>query len=236
MSAPAPFPSNGWPMRQHSDFSQLGALIADPARARMLSALLQGEALTATELALEAGVSPSTASSHLTRLVSGGVIAVERQGRHRYFRLFDHEIATLLEQLHVIASRGSSMRRGPSDPALRIARVCYDHLAGERGVWLLDRLRAAKFLTGRDGCALSAEGEAFFIRMGIDVEELSNARRTFARTCLDWSERRHHLGGALGAAILDRIFALRWARRDRMSRAISFSPHGERALRQLFTR
>jgi len=223
-------------MRRRSDFSALATLIADPARAKMLSALMHGSALTATELALEADISPSTASSHLSKLAAGGIITMEKQGRHRYFRLFDHEIASLLEQLDVIASRGSRARPGPADPALRVARICYDHLAGERGVWLLDTLRDRKFLIGRDGCAVSSEGESFFTRFGIDLEELTNMRRAFARTCLDWSERRHHLGGALGAAILDRIFALRWARRERASRAILFSPHGDRALRQLFVR
>ncbi len=202
----------------------------------MLSALMHGAALTATELALEANVSPSTASSHLAKLGSGGVITMEKQGRHRYFRLFDHEIASLLEQLDLVASRSSRVRTGPADPALRVARVCYDHLAGERGVWLLEALRSRKLLTGRDGCTVSPDGEAFFARFEIDIEELSRSRRTFARTCLDWSERRHHLGGALGAAILDRIFALRWARRERASRAILFSSHGDRALQRLFVR
>ena len=217
------------------DLAALGALIGDPARARMLEAVMGGKALTATELALEAGVAASTASAHLAKLTGAGILSIEKQGRHRYFRLFDAEIAAMLEQLMGIAARrGTARRTGPADPALRLARVCYDHLAGERGVWLLDRLRERKLLTGRDGCSVSAEGDAFFARFGIDVEALMHLRRPFARPCLDWSERRHHLGGALGAAILDRIFALRWARRELDRRAVVFSPNGDRQLRRLF--
>jgi DNA-binding transcriptional ArsR family regulator len=216
------------------DLAALGALIGDPARARMLTAVMGGKALTATELALEAGVAASTASAHLTKLTDAGILSIEKQGRHRYFRLFDAEIASMLEQLMGIAARrGTARRTGPADPALRVARVCYDHLAGERGVWLLERLHAHRLLTGRDDCRVSPAGEAFFARFGIDVEALSALRRTFARPCLDWSERRHHLGGALGAAILDRLFTLRWARRELASRAVVFSPNGERQLRSL---
>jgi len=213
------------------DLAALAALIGDPARARMLTALMGGVALTATELAIEAGIAPSTASMHLARLTEGRVLAIEKQGRHRYFRLFDAEIAAVLEELMGIAARNGRRRRtGPADPALRIARVCYDHLAGQRGVWLLEQLRDRKVLGGRDGLCVSRAGEAFFARAGIDVDALTRARRPLCRPCLDWSERRPHLGGALGAAILARIFALRWARREPGGRAVIFSPSGERAL------
>jgi len=218
-------------MRHDVDLAGLAALIADPARARMLMSLMGGTALTATELALEARIAPSTASAHLAKLTEGEILAIEKQGRHRYFRLFDAEIASMLEDLTEVASRrGPRRRTGPTDPAMRVARVCYDHLAGERGVWLLERLHDRKILANGN---VSREGRTFFEQFGIDLEELAKSRRAFSRTCLDWSERRHHLGGALGAAILDRIFALRWARRESDGRAVIFSANGERAFRAL---
>lgn len=208
------------------DLAGLASLIADPARARMLRALMGGTALTATELAMEANVSPSTASSHLAKLTAGEILAIEKQGRHRYFRLFDAEVASMLEELtEVAARRGPSRRIGPADPALRAARVCYDHLAGERGVWMFEQLRDRNLLSSRE----------FFGELGIDLDALTTLRRPLTRTCLDWSERRHHLGGALGAAMLERIFALRWARREVDGRAVIFSPGGERAFRALLT-
>jgi DNA-binding transcriptional ArsR family regulator len=209
------------------DLAGLAALIGDPARARMLTAVMSGKALTATELALEAGVAASTASTHLAKLTTGQILAIEKQGRHRYFRLFDAEVAEMLEGLMEIASRrGPRRRTGPADPALRTARVCYDHLAGERGVWLMDQLRDRKLLDP------SPHAEEFFSGFGIDIPSLSKSRRPLCRPCLDWSERRHHLGGALGAAILDRIFTLRWARRELDSRAVVFSANGERSMRR----
>jgi DNA-binding transcriptional ArsR family regulator len=213
------------------DLAGLAALIGDPARARMLTAVMSGKALTATELAMEAGVAASTASTHLARLTAGQILAIEKQGRHRYFRLFDAEVAEMLEGLMEIASRrGPRRRTGPADPSLRTARVCYDHLAGERGVWILDQLRDRKLI---DDFTLAPNAAPFFTRFGIDVASLSKSRRPLCRPCLDWSERRHHLGGALGAAILDRIFALRWARRELDSRAVVFSANGERSLRRV---
>lgn len=219
-------------MSDTPDLAGLAALIGDPARARMLTAVMSGKALTATELALEAGVAASTASTHLAKLTTGQILAIEKQGRHRYFRLFDAEVAEMLEGLMEIASRrGPRRRTGPADPALRMARVCYDHLAGERGVWLLDQLRNQKLI---DDSALAPNAAPFFTRLGIDIPSLSKSRRPLCRPCLDWSERRHHLGGALGAAILDRIFVLRWARREPDGRAVVFSANGERAMRRLF--
>jgi DNA-binding transcriptional ArsR family regulator len=220
-------------MRGAADLASLAALIGDPARARMLTAMMGGIALTATELALEAGVAASTASVHLAKLADADIVAIEKQGRHRYFRLFDAGIAAVLEEMMGIAARrGPQRRTGPADPALRVARVCYDHLAGERGVWLLEQLRDRALLGGRDAISLTRDGETFFARFGIELDALAQSRRALCRPCLDWSERRHHLGGALGAAILHRIFALRWARREPGSRAVVFSPNGERALHQ----
>jgi DNA-binding transcriptional ArsR family regulator len=213
------------------DMAAIAALVGDPARARILSALMSGMALTATELALEAEVVPSTASSHLAKLVDKQILRVEKQGRHRYYRLDGDEIAEMLESLMgVAARRAPRLRLGPSDPAMRIARVCYDHLAGERGVALLASLREHGMLDGCDSLAITQRGEEALTRFGINLERLRTSRRPLCRPCLDWSERRHHLGGALGAAILDRLFALRWARRETSSRAVRFSITGEQAL------
>lgn len=212
-------------MRTEPALATLAALLADPARARILGALMSGVALTATELASEAGIAPSTASSHLAKLTGANLLAIEKQGRHRYFRLFDEEIAAMIESLHLLAAR-TVKRRGPSDPALREARVCYDHLAGARGVWLCDRLLAST----REPLSLSTRAAAFFTTLGIDLDALRSQRRPLLRTCLDWTERRPHLAGAAGAAILDRMFALRWARRETDSRTVVFTAQGERAL------
>jgi DNA-binding transcriptional ArsR family regulator len=219
--------------RRAPELAAAAALVAEPARARMLSALMGGMALTATELALEAGVAPSTASGHLARLTQARVLTLERQGRHRYYRLLDGDVAEAIEGLMGFAARRSPRRRpGPADPRLRTARVCYDHLAGELGVWLLDALRARRLLPGADHELAPCAGD-FFARLGIDVAALRRGRRPLCRLCLDWSERRHHLGGALGAAILGSILAQRWARRDPFGRALLFSAQGERALRRV---
>lgn len=216
-------------LRMTNDLAAIGALIGDATRARMLAALMSGVALTATELADEAEVTRSTASAHLERLCSGRLITVDKQGRHRYFRIADASIAGALEQLGAIAP--PSRRRGPSDPALRRARVCYDHLAGERGVWMFDQLRAREFLTA--DLRVTSHGKSFFTQCGIDIDALAVEKRPLTRSCLDWTERRPHLGGSVGAAILDRVFALRWARRDRSTRALLFSPAGARAFERL---
>lgn len=218
-------------MADARDLAALGALLGDPARARMLTALMSGVALTATELAIEAEVAPSTASAHLARLADANILALEKQGRHRYFRIYDASVAEMLEQLSGLAAGKPRRRTGPADPALRLARVCYDHLAGERGVWLFDRLRAKSVLTGREGLEITRN--EFFAPLGIDVDALSSARRTLCRSCLDWSERRPHLGGALGAAILASILEKKWARRELHGRALIFSAEGDRALRRL---
>lgn len=221
-------------MSEAADISGLASLIGEPARSRMLTALMGGTALTATELALHGGVTASTASSHLAKLTDANILAVVRQGRHRYFRLFDDEIASMLETMTGIAARDAALPKSRVEPALAAARVCYDHLAGAMGVWMTDRLRERELLTGRDAYELSASGERFLEKWGIDLDALARSRRPLCRTCLDWTERRHHLGGALGAAILQRIFDLRWARRERDTRAVSFTPAGERAFRQAF--
>jgi len=229
--------------------SAVAGLIGEAARAEVLTALLADRALSATELAAVAGVSKSTLSAHLDKLLRGGLLAVARQGRHRYFRLAHADVARALESLLGVAARtaplarggGAPLRLGPSDPALRKARVCYDHLAGELGVFVYERLVRAGGLgppsepaEGEAFLALTARGARLFAALGIDVEALRRGRRALCRPCLDWSERRHHLAGALGGALLDRITELRWARRACHSRALVFTPAGEAELRRAF--
>jgi DNA-binding transcriptional ArsR family regulator len=214
----------------------IAALIGDRARADILTALLAGPALTATELAAEAGVTKQTTSAHLAKLLEARLIAVESQGRHRYFRLADRDVAQLLEDLMGVAFRAGAvrLRASPREPALRKARVCYDHLAGELGVQIYDSLERRRLLrSGRNGLELSRQGEQFFGDLGIDLEALAR-RRPLCRACLDWSARRHHLAGALGAALLGRLVALGWARVAKNSRVVSFSASGEGALRERF--
>ncbi|MFC5525349.1 ArsR/SmtB family transcription factor [Rhodanobacter ginsengisoli] len=214
----------------------VAALLADPTRAAMLLALMDGRALTATELAIEGQVAPSTASSHLARLTDAGLLAMLRQGRQRYFRLAHATVAELLEGLLGFASREehASVRSGPADPALRHARSCYDHLAGHCGVVLWDRLHAHGQLAERGGATvLTARGEAWCHEFGIDLTTVRASRRPLCRPCLDWSERRMHLAGALGAAILDRMLALSLLRRYAQGRALGVTPKGERFLDRL---
>jgi len=215
----------------------IATLLGDRARADILTALMAGPALTATELAAEAGVTKQTASAHLARLLKAHLIAVESQGRHRYFRLADRDVAQLIESLMGVAFRTGAvrLRSSPREPALRKARVCYDHLAGDLGVRLYDALIEKRLITARKGAlALSDEGERCCAELGIDVGALAQHRRPMCRPCLDWSARRHHLAGALGAALLGRFVALGWARIVKGSRVVSFSPAGEMALRDRF--
>ena len=201
-------------MKEGPDISIIASLIGNPASANMLMALMAGPALTATELAQEAGLMLSTASGHLAKLEDAGLVAVERQGRHRYFRLADADVASALEGLIPLAARAghTRIRTGPRDPELRQARSCYDHLAGDLAVRMFDRFVERRLLTrGGDAMRVTASGKRFFAKAGIDVDALERGRRALCRPCLDWSERRSHLGGALGGAIFDRIIAQGWA-------------------------
>lgn len=224
-------------MKYGPDIARMAALIGDPARANMLSALMDGGALTASELALEAGVTKQTASSHLAKLSEAHLIADERQGRHRYFRLADGEVARVIEALMQVAARDGPTRArpGPKEPQLRHARVCYDHLAGTLGVALYDGLLRKGWLTSEgETIAPTKRGTRALSELGVDVETLQEGKRALCRTCLDWSERRHHLAGALGAAILGRVYALKWAKRAKDSRIITFSPIGLSCFRQAY--
>lgn len=215
--------------------ASIASLIGDPGRANMLTALMDGRALTASELGGAAGVTLQTASGHLARLVDAGLLDVRRQGRHRYFRLSGPDVAEALEALMGLAQRTGAVRvrTGPRDAALREARICYDHLAGERGVALLESLRARKLVEGDQDIALTGEGRAFVAALGIDLDRLKKARRPLCRACLDWSERQAHLGGALGAALLDMMAQRQWLRREE-GRVLRFSPAGARSFHKTF--
>ncbi len=219
------------------DIAAIANLIGDRARATILMGLMAGRALTATELARAARVSKQTASSHLSKLVNARLVSVESLGRHRYFRLADHDVGTVVEDLVGLAHRVGAIQvdSGPIDPALRKARVCYDHLAGEFGVLVFDSLRQQGLLrTDGKKVTLTVEGERFCRELGIDTAVLERGRRPLCLACLDWSARRHHLAGALGAGILNRVIALGWARLQKGTRVVVFSASGERSLRTKF--
>jgi len=242
-------------MHGDADIASVGALVADPGRARILLALGDGRALPASVLADEAGVAASTASAHLARLVKGGLLRVERHGRHRYFRLAGPEVADLMEALARISSPAPirSLKQGSKAHAVRYARTCYDHLAGMLGTGLMEALLERDLLTGGDGVfdpsaarddrlaapgwdhdyRLTPTGIAELEAFGIDFDSLP-PRRPLIRYCVDWSEQRHHLAGSLGAAIAARMIELKWIRRADRSRAVHVSDTGYEGLRERF--
>ncbi len=222
-------------MKDGPSFVGIAALIGDHARAEVLTALMADRALTATELADVAGVTKQTISAHLAKLTGAGLVAFDQQGRHRYFRLADRDVAHLLESLMGVAFRTGALRvrNSPREPALRKARVCYDHLAGETGVRAYEGLLRRGALAARpDGLAVTPLGQRYFRKLDIDTNALSRQKRALCLSCLDWSERRHHLAGALGAALLARAVELGWVRRARDSRVVAITAAGEAALRE----
>ncbi|MGP3965569.1 ArsR/SmtB family transcription factor [Nonomuraea sp. 3N208] len=216
-----------------ADIAPVAALIADPTRAAILTALLDGRALAAGELARVAGVSAATASAHLARLLDGRLVDVVRQGRHRYYRLAGHEVAEVLEVLARISARPPvrSLRQSRQARLLEEARTCYDHLAGRAGVGLLDGLREGGYYAAQD---LTGAGERLLAGLGVDVAGARRSRRRFAPECLDWTERRSHLGGALGAAITEALFDRGWLRRGSVPRAVLLTDEGREGLSALF--
>jgi DNA-binding transcriptional ArsR family regulator len=224
-------------MSETLDIARVGALMGDPSRASMLMALMSGEALTAGELAFRAGVALPTASGHLAQLVDGGLLAVAKQGRHRYYRLAGPAVAHAVETLSDLAIQVSPSPRRvmPEDAPLRRARTCYDHLAGRLGVAVAEGLVERRVLRRTDeGLALvrRGSGEALLHSWGIELARLEGARRPVVRSCIDWTERRPHLAGSLGAAIVDRFLDTGWIRRRRDDRAVTVTPLGQRRLRE----
>ena len=217
--------------------AEVAALVGDPARANILVALMGGRALTAGELVHATGVSPQTTSGHLGKLTDGRLIACVKQGRHRYYRIATPHVAEMLESVMTVAAAAPPRYRPPSkrDEATRVARTCYDHFAGRLGVGITDALCALGHVTlSADGGELSESGVAFFEEFGIDLAAARSRRRIFCRPCLDWTERRPHLGGAVGAVLAKRCFDLGWLQRIRDSRALTITPAGARGLRDAF--
>ena len=224
-------------------FAEIAALAGDPTRAGMLHALMDGRALTASELAHVAGITPQTASGHLARMATAGLLTVEKQGRYRYHRLASRAVAQMMESIMQVASALEPPRPlvvGPRDAALRIARTCYDHLAGRLGVALADALVAGGYAELADDAGLMTNtGLKLLDHIGIDVDRLLARRgkrsaRILCRPCLDWSERRPHLAGAVGAAICAHCFTKGWIRRVSGSRAVTITPMGQRTFREKF--
>ena len=219
------------------NIAKIGALLGDNTRARMLSTLMHGKAMTASELAREAGVTAQTATTHLAKLQAGGLLTLRKQGRHKYFALANDDIAALLETLMGLSSANEPLRitTGPRDAAMRTARVCYNHLAGNKGIQLHDSLIASRYLLLRDGeLLLTKKGRTFVRDFGIDLDTLQKARSPLCRPCLDWSERRSHLAGSLGRALLSRFEELKWIKRSKDSRVIKFTTAGERDFDKTF--
>lgn len=224
-------------MKEGPDIALLGALIGDPARANILTALMSGKALTASELAAEAGVTVQTASTHLKKLEDAQMINRRKQGRHRYFSLADEDVGKLLETMMGLAAKRGLLRTrtGPKDEALRKARVCYNHLAGDLGVQVYDSLLLNGHLVEEgDDVSLTDTGVLLFENLEVDFTPLKKSRRPLCKACLDWSSRRSHLSGSLGTALLARIYELGWARRINGSRVVAFSPKGEQEFIKCF--
>ncbi|MET8142372.1 winged helix-turn-helix domain-containing protein [Sphaerisporangium sp. NPDC005288] len=220
-----------------ADIAAVASLIADPTRAAVLTALLDGRALAAGELARLAGVSAATASAHLARLLAGGLVTVVSQGRHRYYRLSGPEVAEVLEVLARVSPRPQvrSLRQSRQARMLREARTCYDHLAGRAGVKLLEAMLAAGHLAGRDSYELTAHGGRALAELGVDVDAVRAVRRRFAPACMDWTERRPHLAGALGAAITRSLLERGWYRPGPAPRLLELTDLGGEGLAAMFS-
>ena len=222
----------------HSQIKSLASLIGDPVRAIMLWNLLDGKAFTATELAISADVSAQSASMHLNKLVQANLLTVESQGRHRYYRFSKPEVAYVMEAMANLLpsdNTNSKVKTGTSSASgIKYCRTCYDHLAGKTGVAVTEQLLKMKiiFINGKQ-YDITTKGIRWFDELGISVAELKNERRAFARQCLDWSERRHHLAGSLGAALLDKMLTSGWVRKMKDSRAMLVTAKGQKELYEL---
>lgn len=224
-------------MKVSPEITSTAALLGEEHRIAMLWALLDGRARTAGELALMSDLSAQSASAHLAKLVDGGILSVEKQGRHRYYRIEDPAVAEAVEGIAAVTprepvERNAQRSRAPAE--LRFARSCYDHLAGQLGVAVLDALKREGYLAAGEGKRLrvTPRGAQFFHSLGVDVDTLGIARRPLATCCLDWTERLHHLSGALGAALLKRLLELGWLLRLPRSRTLALTPKGSEELRR----
>ena len=224
-------------MNPGADLAWIASVVGDPARARILSALMDRRARTAKELAFLARVAPATASAHLAKLLDCKLVSVEPQGRHRYFRLASALVAQMIESIGLVAADAppSGVSRARVDETMATARTCYDHIAGRLGVAIADALQDRGDVVFADGGGeVTASGRAFFSRLGVDLARASAGRRVFCRPCLDWTERRYHLAGAVGAALCDHCLARGWLQRTRDTRALTISADGRAAFASAF--
>jgi DNA-binding transcriptional ArsR family regulator len=224
-------------MNTSPNIASVAALISEPSRAAILTALLDGRLHPASSLAYIAGISPQTTSFHLKKMVEADVIKVDQQGRHRYYGLKDHEVASVLETFLSIAPKieMKSFRQVTQDKAVRYARTCYDHLAGSLGVKMTDSLlRSGCIEEHEETFVLTEQGEELFASLAIDLKAAEKKRRTYIHKCLDWSERRHHISGALGNALLEKFLELNWIRRLPDTRAIKVTDVGKKKLEAVF--
>ena len=224
-------------MKEDPRLAEIAALVGDPARANILTALLDGRSLTASELAYFAGVSPQTTSGHLAKLTESRMLSLQKQGRHRYYRLATPQVGRMIESIMEVAVSAPERYRPASkaDTALRAARTCYDHFAGRLGVGLADMLSSRGHVVLADeGGEVTEAGIEFLTGFGLDLAEARRRRRAYCRPCLDWTERRPHLGGAVAAALTQRCFDLRWVERQRDSRALIITPAGRRGFDEVF--
>ncbi len=219
----------------HLDISKIGKLLGDPSRVEMLSSLIDGRSLTARELAHGAGVSPSTASFHLSKLVDAGLLVVLLQGRHHFYRMASSEVGAAIRALLLIAPGGKAKPAARRKTQVCFARTCYGHLAGVLGLAVAEALQSKGLIEPGDGedFLLTRKGERFFVKLDIDLKALRGGRRLFARQCLDWSERKPHLGGALGQAFTENLIKRRWLRKKAGSREIYVTKEGQAGLRKL---
>lgn len=224
-------------MKDGPAIANVAALIGDPARANILTVLMAGKALTVSELAQEAGVTLQTTSAHLSKLLGGGMVAARKQGRHKYFELASPKVAETIEALMGLAADSGHLRTrtGPRDEALRAARRCYNHLAGSAGVQLYESMVRRGFLSiDASGLSLSLDGRAFAADLNIDIDGLSASRTPLCRECLDWSERKTHLAGSLGRALLNHMIADKWVVHHPNSRVMTFTTRGDRLFADAF--
>jgi DNA-binding transcriptional ArsR family regulator len=222
-------------MSVSTSISEVAALVGDRARAEMLSVLMSGRAMTAKELAYAAKVTPQTTSEHLSKLVQAGILTFTTQGRFRYFRVASSTVSQMLESIMNVALSNSKRVPVFRDRTLARARMCYDHLAGEISVAIADSLiRNGYLILGPEGGELTETGEVFLANLGVDVAESRRRRRVFCRPCLDWSERRFHIAGSIGATLAQFCFRMKWVKRIEDSRALLITPAGEMGLRTSF--
>lgn len=224
-------------MNANSNIAQVASLVSDASRAAILTVLLDGRYHPASELAYMANIKPQTASFHLSKMVAANLVTVEQQGRHRYYGIQNQEVAQIMETLLSITPPVEirSLNQAAENEALRQARTCYDHLAGKLGIQLTNSLLSAGVLSEvEDHYTVTEKGEDFFKAFQVDLGRVKRKRRSFTQRCLDWSERRHHLAGALGHALLERLLELHWIQRVSSTRAIKITPEGKKGLKEIF--